>query len=77
MISLKVAKKKKKLASLLTTYILSHTVNFATRIQNNSGPAIDNIFMDNSKINLSSISPIIRGLSDHVAQIFTNIYVQQ
>ena len=38
--------------------------------------AIDNIFVDNCRINLSSTSPIINGLSDHDAQILTikNIY---
>jgi hypothetical protein len=61
--------KKKKLASLLTKYDLSHTVNFATRIQNNLSTAIDNIFVDNSRVNLSSVSPIINGLPDHEAQI--------
>ena len=40
-------KKKKKLASVLTTYNLLHTINFATRIQNISSTAI-NIFVHNS-----------------------------
>jgi hypothetical protein len=47
---------EKKTVSLLTTYNLSHTVNFTTRIQNNSSSAIDNIFVDNGGVNLSSIS---------------------
>jgi hypothetical protein len=34
---------KKQLSLLLTTYNLSHTVNFATRKQNRSSTAIDNI----------------------------------
>jgi hypothetical protein len=41
---------KKHLSSLLTTYNLSHTVNFATRMQNESSTAIDNIFVDNSML---------------------------
>jgi hypothetical protein len=56
---------------MLTTQNLSHTVNFATRIQNNSSTAIDNVFVDNSRTNLSSASPITNGLSDHNAQIPT------
>jgi hypothetical protein len=32
-----------KKISLSTTYNLSHTVNFATRTQNNSSAAVDNI----------------------------------
>jgi hypothetical protein len=53
-----------------------HTVNFATRIQHNLSTAIDNIFVDDSAINLSSLSPIVNGLSKHNAQILKikNIY---
>jgi len=69
--------RKKQLASLLTTYSLSNTINFATRIQNNSNTAFDNMFVDNSIINLLSIYPI-NGLSDHIAQILKiKIYMQQ
>ena len=55
---------------------MSNTINFATRIQNNSNTAFDNIFVDNSRINLPSVSPIINALSDHIAQILKikNIY---
>ena len=43
----------------------------------NSSTATDNTSVDKSRINLSSKSPIINGLSDHDAQILTikNIYV--
>jgi len=58
-------------ASLLPTHNVSHTVNFATRIQNNSRTAIDKIFVDNSRINLSSTFPIINALSNHDAKILT------
>jgi hypothetical protein len=59
--------RKRQLASLLAIYTLLHTVNFATRIQNNSSTVIDNIFVDDSRINLSSLSPIVNGLSKHNA----------
>jgi hypothetical protein len=67
---------KKQLASLLTTYNLQHTINFAIKIQNNSSTAIDNLFVDNSRINLSSVSPIISDQSEHDTQILTikNVY---
>jgi hypothetical protein len=67
---------EKKIASLLTTYNLLHTVNFATRIQNNSNSAIDNLLVDNSRISLSSVFSIINGLLDHNAYILTikNMY---
>jgi hypothetical protein len=53
-----------------------HTVYFATRIQNNSSTAIENIFVDNSGLKTSYTSPLINGLADHDAQFVTinNIY---
>jgi len=36
----------KQLATFLTMYSMLHTVNFATRIQNNSSTAIYNIVVD-------------------------------
>jgi hypothetical protein len=53
-----------------------HIVNFAAGIQNNSSTAVDNVFVDNSRINLSSVSPILNGLSHHDAHVLTikNIY---
>jgi hypothetical protein len=62
------------LAPLLTTYNLSHTVNFAWRIQNTSSTIIDNIFVDNTVANLCSISPILKGLSDH--DVFVRAHYQ-
>jgi endonuclease/exonuclease/phosphatase family metal-dependent hydrolase len=66
---------QKQLTSLLK-YDLSYTVSFATRIQNNTNTAIDNIFVDKSRINLSSLPPLINSPSDHDSQILTikNIY---
>jgi hypothetical protein len=48
---------------------LSHTVNFAARIQNSASTTIGNIYVDNSRIYLYSISLIINGPSDDDAQI--------
>jgi hypothetical protein len=53
---------------LLTTYNLSHTVKFAMRTHNVSCTAIDNIFVDNTRLRSSSTSPTVNGLSDHDAQ---------
>jgi len=63
--------RKSQLDALLTTYNLTSTVNFPTRIQKNSATAIDNIFIDTSKLGNYIISPLINGLSDHDAQIIT------
>jgi hypothetical protein len=64
---------KKQLSLLLNTYNLSHTVHFPTRIQNNLGTAIDNIFVDNSRLNSFTVSCIVNGLSDHGAQHLVHI----
>jgi len=58
-----------ELALLLPTHSVSHTVNFATGIQNNSSTAIDNIFVNNSTINSSSTSPTINAQSNYDAKI--------
>jgi exonuclease III len=62
---------KHQINSLLKTYNLSHTVSFATRVQNSSSTAIDNIFIDNARLSSSYTSPIVNGLSDHDAQFLT------
>jgi hypothetical protein len=46
-------------------------VNFATRVQNSSSAAIENIFIDSTRLTSSCTSPIVNGLSDHDAQIPT------
>ena len=61
--------KKKHLYSLLTTYNLSHAVDFATRMQNKSSTSIDNIFVDNSRLESTITFPLINGLTDHDAQL--------
>jgi hypothetical protein len=63
--------RKSRLDALLKTYNLTSVVNFPTRIQQNSATAIDNIFIDTSKMGNYSVSPIINGLSDHDAQLIT------
>jgi hypothetical protein len=46
-------------------------VDFPTRFNTTSCSTIDNIFIDNSRINLFKVLPIINGLSDHDAQYLT------
>jgi len=69
---------KQLLDSLLASYGLCSTVQFPTRIQNNSHTAIDNIFINTLKFSDFTLSPIINGLSDHNAQriIICNIFEQ-
>jgi len=63
--------RKIQLEALLKTYNLTSVVNFPTSAQKNSTTAIDNIFIDISKMGNYSICPIISGLSDHDAQSIT------
>lgn len=60
--------RKSRLEALLKTYNLTSVVNFPTRTQKHSATAIDNIFIDTSKMRDYTICPIINGLSDHDAQ---------
>jgi len=48
-----------------------HTAHFATRTQNKSSTDIDNVFVDNSRLESSYTSPLINSLSDHDAQFLT------
>lgn len=59
---------KQLLDSLLTSYSLSSTVQFPTRIQNKSQSAIDVVFINTFKFNSFTVYPIINDLSDHNAQ---------
>jgi hypothetical protein len=69
---------KQLLDSLLASYGLCSTIQFPTRIQNNTHSVIDNIFINTLKFNDFSLFPIINGLSDHDAQeiIIHNIFEQ-
>jgi hypothetical protein len=70
-------KKKQKFDFLLASYSLYSTVTFPTRIFGNSS-SIDNIFINTSKYEDYTICPVIKGLSDHDAQIINlyNILIQ-
>ena len=60
---------KSKLDNLLLSYNLTTTINFPTRVQNDSATAIDNIFIDVSQFENYTVTPIINGMSDHDAQL--------
>jgi hypothetical protein len=60
---------KQLLDSLLTSYNLYSTVDFPTRICNDSNTAIDNILINIFKDDSFSVYPLINGLSDHDAQV--------
>jgi hypothetical protein len=59
----------KKLDSMMNTYNLIQLVNFPTRIRNDKGTLIDNIFLDFMRLNCYSVYPMKNGLLDHDAQI--------
>ena len=60
---------KKMLNSLLATFGLYPTIDFPTRIYNNSMTTIDYIFINKVNLNNFTVYPCINGLSDHDAQI--------
>ena len=67
---------KDLLNSHLASFNLYSTVNFSTRITNNSSTLIDNIFI-NTYRNEFTVHPLINRLSDNDAQILTlsNIFM--
>ena len=52
-------------------YNLTAIVNFPTRINNTPASAIDNFFMDISRLEDFLVTPFLNDLSDHYAQILT------
>jgi len=52
-------------------YNLTAIVNFPTRTNNASATAIDNFFIDISRIEDFLVTPLLNDLSDHNAQILT------
>ena len=56
--------------SLWASFNLFSTVNFPTRISNNSSTLIDNIFINTHRHEFC-VHPLINGLSDHDAQIIS------
>jgi len=56
---------------IITTFNLTQVVTFPTRICNNKGTLIDNIFLDKAKLNNVTVNALDNGLSDHIAQILT------
>ena len=60
--------RKSQFEALLKTYNLISVVNFPTHTQQNSATAINNIFIDITRMGNYSICPITNGLSVHDAQ---------
>jgi hypothetical protein len=57
------------LDAVLNVYNLISTIDFPKRIHNDSSSAIDNIFIDITRINSHEVFPLINGLYGHEAQI--------
>jgi endonuclease/exonuclease/phosphatase family metal-dependent hydrolase len=60
--------KKQQLSQLLDSYNIPHLVNFPTSFQQNHISAIDNIFVNNVRLQQCNILPIHNVLSDHDEQ---------
>jgi exonuclease III len=63
------SERKNQLDNLLLSYNLTSIITFPTRLQNTSATAIDNMFLDTSRLKEYTVIPIINGLSDHDAQL--------
>jgi endonuclease/exonuclease/phosphatase family metal-dependent hydrolase len=61
--------RKSQFSSLLNSYNLFSIVDFPTRIQNTSKCAIDNIFIDYSRLGTFNLAPICNGISDHDSKL--------
>jgi hypothetical protein len=70
---------KRQLVLLLQSYNAFHTVQFPTRVTKTSSSAIDNIFLDHTRINSCNIISISNGLSDQDAQclVINNFYTKK
>ena len=66
---LQASNKKSQLNALLISYNLFSIVHFPTRTYKNSITAIENIFIETTKIDTYEVIPVINGLFDHDAQI--------
>jgi hypothetical protein len=62
--------RKQLLSVLFHTFNMIHTLNFFTRWQNNHASAIDNFFIDESRLSSCITLPLCNALSDHDAQYF-------
>jgi hypothetical protein len=71
--------RKEQFSILLNTYNMSHTVNFPTRSEKNHVSAIDNIFVQNSRLLGCMVFPSSNSLSDHDAQciIFNKFFIKK
>jgi hypothetical protein len=70
---------KRQLVLLLQSYNTSHAVQFPTRVTETSSSAIDNIFLDCTRINSYNIISISNSLSDHDAQclVISNFFTKK
>jgi len=64
-------KEKNQLDNLLLTYNITSIITFPTRLQNTSATAIDNTFLDTTRVEDYTVILITNGLSDHDAQLLT------
>jgi hypothetical protein len=62
--------RKQQLSVVFNTFNIIHTVNFPTRLQNNHASAIDNVFVNESRLSSCITLPLCNALSDHDAQCF-------
>jgi hypothetical protein len=62
-------KEKKQLDNLLLSFNLTSIITFPMSIQNTSATAIDNMFLDSSRLKDHLVTPIYNGFCDHDAKV--------
>jgi hypothetical protein len=62
---------KNQLDNLLLSYNLTSIITFPTRLQNTTATAINNMFLDTSRLSEHSVIPITNELSNHDAGLLT------
>jgi hypothetical protein len=65
------SEKKNQWDALLLSYNLSSTVDFPTRVQNNSATTNNDIFIEINRMNNYTVSPLFNDMSDYDSQLLT------
>jgi hypothetical protein len=65
------SERENQLDNFLLTYHVTSIITFPTRLQNTSATAIDNMFLDTTRLEEYTVIPISNGLSVHDAQSLT------
>ncbi len=63
------SERENRLENLLLSFNITSIISFPTTVINTSARAIDNIFLDTTRLKEHTVIPISNGLSDHDVQL--------